>query len=238
MQSIYDWAQEPLSGSEQLKYWRQFESLLAALADLDLEFSPQDLATYRQTATPLQKKLIHKALKARDLLVASNQGMVIKLAEHFANELVSLEELIQQGNLGLMRGLVMFQPKKKAKVSSYCYLWAKARIYEALYRANPIYVPPKVRANLDRNFGFVNIEESDRVAEFSNEENQSCSLVNEVLATLSEEEQKVVTIGYGLDEKDAHQGSLALALELGTSYEEAEATKLRVVKRVQENFAA
>ena len=77
-----------------------------------------------------------KALKgdpnAIDKLIVSNLRLVVKIANDFKGFGVSLNDLIAEGNLGLIRAANKFDPNKGAKFSSYSALWIKQSIRNAL----------------------------------------------------------------------------------------------------------
>ena len=70
--------------------------------------------------------------KAIDKLIVSNLRLVVKIANDFKGFGVSLNDLIAEGNLGLIRAANKFDPNKGAKFSSYSALWIKQSIRNAL----------------------------------------------------------------------------------------------------------
>ena len=214
-----------LKKDEQLSTWLVFQKLLQELKTAKLGFKQCDLAVFMTNATPPQRKIVREALEARDKLIYTNQALVLKLAEQYCNEGIAKEELIQQGNLGLMRALVKFTPDRGTKFSSYAYFWVKALIFESLYRVNPIYIPPLVRKELQQSYGYISLEEEDRCKEMASDEQDTCSSVNEILRQLTPAEQDLLTSHFNLD---GGSGDLAIALKLGCSVEEAR-TQLEAV---------
>jgi RNA polymerase primary sigma factor len=69
---------------------------------------------------------------AIDKLIVSNLRLVVKIAHDFKDLGVSLNDLIAEGNMGLMRAANKFDPDKGAKFSSYSALWIKQSIRNAL----------------------------------------------------------------------------------------------------------
>jgi RNA polymerase sigma-32 factor len=66
-------------------------------------------------------------------LVAGNLRLVVKIAKDFwTRSSVSLLDLIQEGNVGLIRAAKRFDPSKKVKFSYYASFWIKAHIYKYL----------------------------------------------------------------------------------------------------------
>lgn len=71
--------------------------------------------------------------KARRKLLESNLRLVIKIAHNFKSYGLDLEDLVSEGNLGLMRAAEKFDPKRKCKFISYAAFWIRQKIYKALY---------------------------------------------------------------------------------------------------------
>lgn len=61
-------------------------------------------------------------------LVTSNLRLVVKIANDFRQSQISLLDLIQEGNYGLMQAVKRFNPYKNVKLSSYAAWWIKAYI--------------------------------------------------------------------------------------------------------------
>jgi len=67
--------------------------------------------------------------EAKEKLVRSNLRLVVKIAMEFhKNWMISLLDLIQEGNVGLMQAVRKFDPYRGVKLSSYASYWIKAYI--------------------------------------------------------------------------------------------------------------
>lgn len=67
-------------------------------------------------------------LDAAYRLVASNLRLVVKLAHEYHRNPLSLLDLIQEGNIGLMQAVKKFDPDRGVKLSSYAAWWIRAYI--------------------------------------------------------------------------------------------------------------
>jgi RNA polymerase sigma-32 factor len=67
-------------------------------------------------------------VKAAYKLVASNLRLVVKLAHEYHRNPMSLLDLVQEGNIGLMQAVRKFDPERGVKLSSYAAWWIRAYI--------------------------------------------------------------------------------------------------------------
>jgi RNA polymerase sigma-32 factor len=67
-------------------------------------------------------------LKAAYHLVTSNLRLVVKLAHEYHRNPLSLLDLIQEGNIGLMQAVKKYDPNRGVKLSSYAAWWIRAYI--------------------------------------------------------------------------------------------------------------
>lgn len=75
---------------------------------------------------------LNTAMGARDELVEANLRLVISVAVKFQGRNVPLEDLIQEGNLGLIRAADKFDYRKGFKFSTYAIWWIKQAIMRSL----------------------------------------------------------------------------------------------------------
>ncbi len=67
-------------------------------------------------------------VKAAYRLVAANLRLVVKLAHEYHRNPLSLLDLVQEGNIGLMQAVKKFDPERGVKLSSYAAWWIRAYI--------------------------------------------------------------------------------------------------------------
>jgi RNA polymerase primary sigma factor len=70
--------------------------------------------------------------KARTEMVSANLRLVVKIARDYANFGLPLLDLVSEGNIGLMKAVERFDPKKGGKLSTYAAWWIKQSIKRAL----------------------------------------------------------------------------------------------------------
>jgi len=80
--------------------------------------------------------------QARDQLVRSNLRLVVNIAKRYVGRGVSLADLIEEGNLGLIRAVDYFDPKHGVRFSTYAAWWIKQGIKRALLtNVQPVHIP-------------------------------------------------------------------------------------------------
>ena len=70
--------------------------------------------------------------KAREMMIRSNLRLVVKIAHDYSGLGLPLLDLISEGNIGLMKAVERFDPKKGGKLSTYASWWIKQSMKRAL----------------------------------------------------------------------------------------------------------
>ena len=79
---------------------------------------------------------------ARDRMVRANLRLVVNIARAYTNKGLPLQDLIEEGNLGLLRAVEGFDPNMNTRFSTYGSYWIKQSIKRALVNsAKTIRVP-------------------------------------------------------------------------------------------------
>ncbi|MGH7179989.1 MAG: sigma-70 family RNA polymerase sigma factor, partial [Tepidisphaeraceae bacterium] len=80
--------------------------------------------------------------EARERMVRSNLRLVVNIAKHYVGRGMTLPDLIEEGNIGLLKAVEGFDPENGARFSTYASWWIKQAIKRALINGvQPIHVP-------------------------------------------------------------------------------------------------
>ncbi len=120
-------AHRPSVASESDPYLRDIQDVPLLSAEEERELAR--LMQGRASADPAERRA---AAQARDRFVRSNLRLVVSIARRFVNRGLPLQDLIEEGNLGLLHAVERFDPDRKCRFSTYATWWIRQAIRRAL----------------------------------------------------------------------------------------------------------
>lgn len=83
-----------------------------------------------------------KASQAREDMVQSNLRLVVNIAKKYTKRGIPLNDLINEGNLGLIRAVEGYDPDQNTRFSTYASWWIKQAIKRSLINGDkPVHIP-------------------------------------------------------------------------------------------------
>ncbi len=136
LQRLADFARAPVAAEAR----RQLRSSRAALNEMALS-SHTDLIALKRALSVVQRGEAH-AQQAKQELTAANLRLVVSIAKKYTHHGLQFLDLIQEGNLGLMKGADRFDWRRGYKFSTYATWWIRQAITRAIAdQARTIRVP-------------------------------------------------------------------------------------------------
>jgi len=102
-----------------------------------------------------EQELARQAAKgdeaARKRMIESNLRLVVKVAKRYMGQGLSLLDLIEEGNIGLIKAVERFKPEKGCRFSTYAVLWIRQSIERGLVsHSRTVRLPAHVVGDLKR----------------------------------------------------------------------------------------
>lgn len=137
-----------LTAEEEVALAKALEEGMVARAELDRRDG--SLSKEEQTAL---RAIVYEGEGARRTLTESNLRLVVSVARKYMNRGLSLMDLIQEGNMGLMRAVEKYDYRKGYRFSTYAYWWIRQAVTRAIAdQARTIRVPVHMIDNIAHVF--------------------------------------------------------------------------------------
>jgi len=128
-----------LSHEQEITLGRQVQELMSLeLLETELQAkrsekpSIEDLASAAGLTVIQLKRKLKSGHRAKERMVAANLRLVVSVAKKYTKRNMELLDLIQEGTIGLVRGVEKFDPTRGYKFSTYAYWWIRQGITRAI----------------------------------------------------------------------------------------------------------
>ena len=141
-----------LEHDEEILLGRQVQRLMELKQmQKELDLDVEGLATAMDVPVRQINKELRNGAKAKDKMVTANLRLVVSVAKKYTKRNMELLDIIQEGTIGLVRGVEKFDPGRGYKFSTYAYWWIRQGITRAIAeKSRAIRLPIHVTENLNK----------------------------------------------------------------------------------------
>ena len=142
-----------LEHDEEILLGRQVQRLMEIKGiENEMETPDQDdLAGVLGITSKQLRKELKDGERAKDKMVTANLRLVVSVAKKYTKRNMELLDIIQEGTIGLVRGVEKFDPGRGYKFSTYAYWWIRQGITRAIAeKSRAIRLPIHVTENLNK----------------------------------------------------------------------------------------
>ena len=142
-----------LEHDEEILLGRKVQRMMEIKACEELLEDPtqDDLARSLDITSKQLRRELRDGEKAKDKMVTANLRLVVSVAKKYTKRNMELLDIIQEGTIGLVRGVEKFDPGRGYKFSTYAYWWIRQGITRAIAeKSRAIRLPIHVTENLNK----------------------------------------------------------------------------------------
>ncbi|KAI9388404.1 hypothetical protein POPTR_009G057200v4 [Populus trichocarpa] len=133
-----------------LKHEARIEAARRRIGEVqELDPTSKQLAKALRMEKNSVDNVLCKGRESREKIIRSYRRLVVSIATSYQDKGLSLQDLIQEGSIGLLRGAERFDPQRGYKLSTYVYWWIKEAILTAISN-NTRMVRLPVRTNISK----------------------------------------------------------------------------------------
>ncbi|MEL6578172.1 MAG: RNA polymerase sigma factor, RpoD/SigA family [Cyanobacteria bacterium J06621_12] len=143
-----------LTHEQEIVYGKQVQKMMTLLAskeELETELSLKEWAAHVQLSEIELNRIMKEGRRAKQKMIEANLRLVVAIAKKYQKRNMEFLDLIQEGSLGLERGVEKFDPTRGYKFSTYAYWWIRQAITRAIaQQARTIRLPIHITEKLNK----------------------------------------------------------------------------------------
>ncbi len=143
--------QEIIYGKQVQQMMSLLEAKEALVKELHREPTSDEWATKVDIAVGEMPETIKRGKRAKQKMIEANLRLVVAIAKKYQKRNMEFLDLIQEGTMGLERGVEKFDPLRGYKFSTYAYWWIRQAITRAIaQQARTIRLPIHITEKLNK----------------------------------------------------------------------------------------
>ena len=147
-----------LTHEQEIVYGKQVQKMMTLLTEKEelerdhgCELSLKEWAANAQLSEIELNRIIKQGQRAKQKMIEANLRLVVAIAKKYQKRNMEFLDLIQEGSLGLERGVEKFDPTRGYKFSTYAYWWIRQAITRAIaQQARTIRLPIHITEKLNK----------------------------------------------------------------------------------------
>ena len=141
-----------LEHDEEILLGRKVQRLMTLLEmKREMAMDNEALADAMDVSVKQIRKEMRDGERAKEKMVTANLRLVVSVAKKYTKRNMELLDIIQEGTIGLVRGVEKFDPGRGYKFSTYAYWWIRQGITRAIAeKSRAIRLPIHITENLNR----------------------------------------------------------------------------------------
>ncbi|MBD2742655.1 RNA polymerase sigma factor, RpoD/SigA family [Coleofasciculus sp. FACHB-1120] len=147
-----------LTHEQEIVFGKQVQQMMALLEaketlaeTLQREPTHQEWADHVSLSEPELDRIVNLGTRAKRKMIEANLRLVVAIAKKYQKRNMEFLDLIQEGTLGLERGVEKFDPMRGYKFSTYAYWWIRQAITRAIaQQARAIRLPIHITEKLNK----------------------------------------------------------------------------------------